>query len=112
MHLSMTFEIASLEVAPTIRSSSLPPLKRIMVGMLLIPYCPETCGLSSTFSFTMVALPAYFSATATSVGARARHGPHHSAQKSTSTGVLDSNTSFARTVANFSHMITHQKSLL
>ena len=35
--LSIMREIASLEVAPTTRSSSLPPLKRINVGMPLIP---------------------------------------------------------------------------
>ena len=35
--LSIMREIASLEVAPTTRSSSLPPLKRIRVGIPLIP---------------------------------------------------------------------------
>lgn len=37
MCLSIIREIASFEVAPTTRSSSLPPLKRIKVGMPLIP---------------------------------------------------------------------------
>src|SRR2546425_11523413 len=89
-------EIASLEVAPTTRSSSLPPLNRINVGMPLIPYRCEMDGLSSTFNLTTRALSAYFSATASTVGASMRQGAHHAAQKSTSTGRSDCRTSFSK----------------
>jgi hypothetical protein len=39
-------------------------------------------------------LPARSPASASSIGATARHGPHHGAQKSTSTGIGLSSTSF------------------
>src|SRR5258707_13120053 len=45
---------------------------------------PGTLGFSSTFIFATVARPSYSAAIASTVGARRRHGPHHSAQKSTS----------------------------
>src|SRR5918911_3211377 len=94
--LSIMRAMASFEVAPTTRSSSLPFLKRMSVGMPLMPYCCETAGLSSTLSLTTVALPAYFSATASTVGASMRHGAHHCAQKSTSTGLSDLRTSASK----------------
>src|ERR671932_670557 len=53
-------------------------------------------GLSSTLSLTTRAVPAYFSATASTVGVRARQGAHHSAQKSTSTGAFDCKTSCSK----------------
>src|SRR5205807_8884380 len=86
MCLSIMREIAASDVAPTTRSSSRPFLKRISVGMPLIPNRCDTDGLSSTFNLTTRALPAYFSATASTVGASIRHGAHQAAQKSTSTG--------------------------
>src|SRR5258706_11061721 len=89
-------EIACSDVAPTTRSSSLPFLKRIRVGIPLMPKRCETEGLSSTLSFTTRALLAYFSATASTVGASMRHGAHHAAQKSTKTGRSDFNTSFSK----------------
>src|SRR5262245_37109642 len=45
---------------------------------------PGTLGFSSTFIFATVARPSYSDARASTAGARRRHGPHHSAQKSTS----------------------------
>src|SRR5262245_12736694 len=45
---------------------------------------PGTLGFSSTFIFATVARPSYSVAMASTAGARRRHGPHHSAQKSTS----------------------------
>src|SRR5207237_4786259 len=44
--------------------------------------------LASTSSFPTLTRPLYSSAMESMVGARARHGAHHAAQKSTSTGVL------------------------
>src|SRR2546427_12556568 len=94
--LSSMREIACSDVAPTTRSSSRPFLNRIRVGMPLMPYLCETEGLSSTFSLTTRALLAYFSATASTVGASMRHGAHHAAQKSTKTGRSDFSTSFSK----------------
>src|SRR5437762_65854 len=45
---------------------------------------PGTFGFSSTFIFATETRPSYSAAMASTVGARRRHGPHHSAQKSTS----------------------------
>ena len=61
-----------------------------------MPYRCEIDGLSSTFTLTTRAVAAYFSATATTVGSSMRQGAHHVAQKSTSTGLLDCNTSFSK----------------
>ena len=49
----------------------------------------DTLGFSSTFSLPTVTLPAYSVASASTVGPSRLHGPHHSAQKSTSTGAAD-----------------------
>src|ERR1035437_6292659 len=49
--------------------------------------------LASTSSLPTLALPAYSPATTSIVGAICRHGPHHSAQKSTKTGTSDRSTS-------------------
>src|SRR6185437_1272116 len=88
--------MASLDVAPTTRSSSLPPLNSIKVGIPLMPYRCEIDGLSSTFTLTTRAVAAYFSATAATVGSSMRQGAHQVAQKSTSTGLSDCNTSFSK----------------
>src|SRR6266513_6425424 len=45
---------------------------------------PGTLGFSSTFIFATATRPSYSVAIASTVGASRRHGPHHSAQKSTS----------------------------
>src|SRR3954452_5716025 len=45
------------------------------------------------FSFATLALPAYSVASSSRTGASILHGPHHSAQKSTSTGTVDLRTS-------------------
>src|SRR6185295_18990879 len=89
-------EIDSLLVAPTTRSTSFPALKRIKVGIPLMPYRCAVEVLSSTFTFTTPALSPNRSAMASMVGANMRHGAHHSAQKSTNTGLLDCSTSFSK----------------
>src|SRR6266849_7386073 len=96
LYFSIICEIDSLLAAPITRSTSFPPLKRIKVGMLLIPYACAVDGLSSTFSFTTAAFSEYCSAIASSVGASIRQGPHHAAQKSTNTGFSDSRTSCSK----------------
>jgi len=40
--------------APAIRPTTIPSLKNIVVGIDLISYCPESFGLSSTFTFRWV----------------------------------------------------------
>src|SRR3954470_12090014 len=49
----------------------------------------EMFGFSSTLSLPTVTLPAYSVASASTVGPRRLQGPHHSAQKPTSTEPLD-----------------------
>ena len=46
-------------------------------------------GFSSTLSFAIVSLPSCSAAISSSAGAIIWHGPHHSAQKSTSTGLSE-----------------------
>src|SRR5579859_8035812 len=72
---------------PTMRSTISPSLNRIMVGMPLTLKCIGVCWFSSTFSLTILIRPACSTAICSSTGATMRHGPHHSAQKSTRTGV-------------------------
>src|SRR3954447_10147212 len=57
------------------------------------PYSAAVFGFSSTFSFTMVILSACSPAISSRIGDTWRHGPHHSAQKSTRTGLSLSSTS-------------------
>src|SRR5260221_3201115 len=64
-----------------------------MVGMPGTPYLVGTCGFSSMFNLAMVTLSPSSVDSSSSAGAIIRQGPHHSAQKSTSTGFLASRTS-------------------
>eukprot|EP00218_Dolichomastix_sp_CCMP3274_P003605 CAMPEP_0170162414 /NCGR_PEP_ID=MMETSP0033_2-20121228/77081_1 /TAXON_ID=195969 /ORGANISM="Dolichomastix tenuilepis, Strain CCMP3274" /LENGTH=254 /DNA_ID=CAMNT_0010400039 /DNA_START=387 /DNA_END=1151 /DNA_ORIENTATION=+ len=57
------------------------------VGMLRMPYSVAMPGDSSVLSFTALSLPAYSVDSSSMSGAIMRHGPHHGAQKSTSTGM-------------------------
>src|SRR5579863_8869815 len=61
-------------------------------------YCPAIVGFSSVFSLTNFALPAFATATFSTIGPSMRHGPHHGAQKSTRTGWLLCNTSASKLV--------------
>src|SRR6185312_16201342 len=54
------------------------------------------CWFWSMFTLTTRSLPSYCWASASSIGAMALHGPHHSAQKSSSTGVSDFSTSCSK----------------
>src|SRR6202035_2349900 len=49
--------------------------------------------LRSTSILPTVILPSYSWASSSTIGAMARHGPHHAAQKSINTGLSDFNTS-------------------
>src|SRR6185436_4548753 len=57
------------------------------------PYLTVVEGFSSTLSLTILTLPWSSLESSSSTGAMARQGPHHSAQKSTSTGSLEDRTS-------------------
>src|SRR6185312_1842281 len=54
------------------------------------------CWFWSMFTLTTRSLPSYCWANSSSIGAMALHGPHHSAQKSSSTGVSDFSTSCSK----------------
>src|SRR5207253_3465981 len=72
--------------APTWREAISPPLKIIRVGIDITPYFAAVFGLSSTLSLTILTLSPIAPEISSSAGAIMRHGPHHSAQKSTTTG--------------------------
>src|SRR4051812_1485820 len=50
--------------------------------------CWARPGFSSVFTFASRTVPFWSFTTCSSSGASARHGPHHGAQKSTTTGVV------------------------
>src|SRR6202023_1689749 len=79
--------------APVWRDASSPFLKIISVGIDMIPYFWVLAGFSSTLSLTIFTLPSSVPAISSSAGAIMRQGPHHSAQKSTTTGPVAFNTS-------------------
>src|ERR1051326_1435357 len=82
--------------APTWREAISPPLNIIRVGIDITPYFDAVFGLSSTFSFTILTLSPMAPEISSSAGAIMRHGPHHSAQKSTTTGPLALRTSASK----------------
>src|SRR5688572_7386118 len=53
-----------------------------------MPYRDAVAGCSSTLSLVTFSFPSYSPAISSTIGAIDRHGPHHGAQKSTSTGTL------------------------
>src|ERR1700752_498255 len=81
--------------APIWRDASWPSLNSIKVGIDMMPYLAAVPGLSSTLSLTIFTLPLSELEISSSAGAIIRHGPHHSAQKSTTTGPLALSTSFS-----------------
>src|SRR5215217_322745 len=85
--------------APTWREAISPPLKIIRVGIDITPYFDAVFGLSSTLSFTILTLSPIAPAISSSAGAIMRQGPHHSAQKSTTTGPFALSTSASKSVS-------------
>src|SRR5487761_2427490 len=79
--------------APTFCDVSLPSLNIIKVGMERMPSLPDTAGFSSTFNLVIFTLPPISLAISSSDGPIILQGPHHSAQKSTTTGTVDFRTS-------------------
>ena len=82
--------------APVLVATCFPPLKTIRVGIERMPYLPATPGFSSTLSLAIFTLPCISVAISSSAGAIIRQGPHHSAQKSTTTGSLELMTSASK----------------
>src|SRR5205823_14829963 len=82
--------------APTWRDAISPPLKIIRVGIDITPYFDAVFGLSSTLSLTILTLSPMAPAISSSAGAIIRQGPHHSAQKSTTTGPFALSTSASK----------------
>src|ERR1700739_1479660 len=85
--------------APTWREAISPPLKIIKVGIDITPYFEAVFGLSSTLSFTILTLSPIAPAISSSAGAIMRQGPHHSAQKSTTTGPVALSTSDSKSAS-------------
>src|SRR5215831_15051259 len=97
--LSRALVITLLSTAPTICSLTWPSLMTRRVGIPRMLNRAAVEPLASTSSLPTFTRPLYSSAIASTVGARARHGAHHAAQKSTRTGVLDLATSDSKFVS-------------
>src|SRR5258708_10763707 len=65
-----------------------------------MPYFAAVCGFSSTLSLTIFTLAPSEPEISSSAGAIIRQGPHHSAQKSTTTGSVAFNTSDSNVVSD------------
>lgn len=74
--------------APTNSSTTSPSLKSFTAGIDITPYFFAASALSSVAAFARIILPSYSFATFSNVGFSDTQGPHHSAQKSTRTGVV------------------------
>src|SRR5437667_499474 len=85
--------------APTWREAISPPLKIIRVGPDITPYSEAVFGLSSTLSLTILTLSPIAPEISSSAGAIMRQGPHHSAQKSTTTGPVALSTSASKSAS-------------
>src|SRR6202022_4059652 len=88
-----------LGAAPTWREAISPFLNGIRVGIDMTPYLEAVCGFSSTLSLTILTLPLSEPEISSSAGAIIRQGPHHSAQKSTTTAPLAFNTSDSKSAS-------------
>ncbi len=72
--------------APTKPSTGWPLSKAMTAGIDWMPSCPAICGCSSMFILTSATFPPESATARSSAGASCLQGPHHGAQKSTSTG--------------------------
>src|SRR3954470_23371838 len=79
-------------MAPWMRFATWPLRNTSSVGMARIWYSEAVWRFSSVFSFTILR-SSRSAAISSRIGATTRHGPHHGAQKSTSTGWSASMTS-------------------
>ncbi len=81
--------IAPSGTTPGKPSSTSPPLSRNTVGIERTWKAAAICGSASTSTFASTKPPPYSAASFSSTGASCLHGPHHPAQKSTSTGTCN-----------------------
>src|SRR5215212_589511 len=70
-------------------STGWPLVKAITAGIDWMPSWPGICGCSSMFILTSLTLPPAAFTAFSITGVSCLHGPHHGAQKSTSTGCFD-----------------------
>src|SRR5688572_6357033 len=61
-----------------------------------MPYSAAMAGLSSTFTLTTLTFSPYSTEISSRMGPSLRQGPHHSAQKSTMTGLSADSTSLPK----------------
>src|SRR3954465_11511541 len=87
--------MAPLGLAPMMLLTGLPSWNTVMVGIDMTWESRGICGFSSMLSLAIVSLSACSAAISSSTGATILHGPHHSAQKSTRTGLSLPRTSVA-----------------
>src|SRR6266516_7185513 len=85
--------------SPTTCSATSPSLNINSVGMARMPYCVAIDGDSSMLTLPTLTFPSYSLASSSRIGAIILQGPHHSAQKSTSTGVDAFKTSSSKLAA-------------
>src|ERR1700733_4953788 len=88
--------IAVLYRAPTSCLTTSPPANTLTVGTSITPYLTVVCGFSSALIFTTSIASACSAAMASSTGPSWRHGPHHCAQYSTTTGFALRSTSASK----------------
>src|SRR5258708_18774898 len=74
-------------IAPDWRATSLPCLKRIIVGIAWMPNRPASACSSSVLTLASRTVGSRWPAACSNCGAMALHGPHHGAQKSTTKGM-------------------------
>ena len=86
----------ALALAPITRSTSLPSLKEMMVGIEDTRYLAAISLAASVSSLHIFTFPAAWSASSSINGAMALHGGHQVAQKSTTTGTSDFSTSASK----------------
>src|SRR6185437_10527760 len=94
--LSRNADSCDLDKAPTFWAWTVPFLKRMSVGMPRMPNFGGVCGFSSMLSLAILRRSSYSPAISSRIGAIILQGPHHSAQKSRSTGLSDLRTSWAK----------------
>src|SRR5690606_13366017 len=89
----------ALPTAPIWVACTWPSLNSRSIGIERTWYFIAVARLWSTLTLATFTLPAYSSASWSRAGAIIRHGPHHSAQKSTSTGSDDCRTAVSKSAS-------------
>src|SRR5210317_846515 len=96
---------AAFGAAPVLLEMTCPSLNKNNAGIPRTPRAAAAEGLLSTSTLTTLILPSISTESSSSDGPICLHGPHHSAQKSTTTGrsesftILSKVASVAATVA-------------